>query len=570
MRPPVSNESRVYLGIAAACAVLLAFGIWIQLSAEDADLSGEEAASERSGPDPPRVAVEPQTDPAARTAADDRTAREAPTTEAPRRSGTERTARTEARPGQATGPLGAQTSDAEPGRAATDPLGALRISGRVMDDRGSPVAAARVFAERVSTGVREAGAPARDDRPQAFTDATGRYELVGLHPGDYLIKVAPGRSHGDARTNATAGRQDVDLTVPRTHDAHVAGTVFSSDGAPLAGVRVTPNSQSGEETTTDSKGRYLVTMRTPSGANPPQISFRLDGYYKSTLRPGSGKRTGANEYLLDATLKRRPEGIPVTGEVLTSRGAPVAGERVILTPAPGGEALNARTDRNGRFSFASVPRDTVYALRVQPTGPYRDHSERLELARTDPQLRIVIEPLDSGRLRGRMVDAEGRGIANHRGTIYSPSAGSHKLAVSSDPQGRFEIEGVPTGALIFRSSAVPSLQVSGFRIDERNAAEVQLVLDIGDRSIEGLVVDERGQAVSGARVMLSWSHDDGSRQSRSRRTATSDTEGAFRFSGLGPGRYRMESQKPGFTTVNEEHESSRSPRRVELRMRRGP
>jgi uncharacterized GH25 family protein len=69
---------------------------------------------------------------------------------------------------------------------------------------------------------------------------------------------------------------------------------------------------------------------------------------------------------------------------------------------------------------------------------------------------------------------------------------------------------------------------------------VRLALDWGDHEFAGRVLDDRGEPVAGADVVLAWFHDDAGSHSTSNRELRTDDGGRFRFTRLGPGRHTLD------------------------------
>lgn len=142
----------------------------------------------------------------------------------------------------------------------------------------------------------------------------------------------------------------------------VLGNVEStSDGAWLKGVRAelvpAGTGQTRTAATGDDgayrfpdvpKGTYEVRLQVPRG-------FVCEGESTRSIEVAAGSRVRA-----DFRLVRHGS---VEGQVLTEEGTPVPGAEVALV-GPGGRVVGvARTDAEGRYSFAQVPVDK-YTVRV--------------------------------------------------------------------------------------------------------------------------------------------------------------------------------------------------------------
>ena len=166
------------------------------------------------------------------------------------------------------------------------------------------------------------------------------------------------------------------------------------------------------------------------------------------------------------------------------------------------------------------------------------------------RLDVALDPLDLGsRLRGQMVDVDGKPIAHFTLLLRSQDAWHKTRQVTGDGQGAFFAEGVPEGEVVFETRSMPQFFVKGVHLDQSTEQYVQVVLDWGSYELEGVVVDNDDKPVSAPDIMLSWTHDhQGVRSSSSRKTAA-DTNGHFLFTGLGPGRHTLRVTVPGFKSA---------------------
>ena len=104
---------------------------------------------------------------------------------------------------------------------------ALAVAGRVTDN-GAPLAGARVLASPQERRV--------SSEAFAQTNGAGSFELIGLEPGLYGLRVSlprVGRVHGRVIRVPTDGEIEIHLAT-----AKAAGRVVRADGAPLPGVSV--------------------------------------------------------------------------------------------------------------------------------------------------------------------------------------------------------------------------------------------------------------------------------------------------------------------------------------------
>jgi protocatechuate 3,4-dioxygenase beta subunit len=111
-----------------------------------------------------------------------------------------------------------------------------RVRGRVLDERGDPLAGAELVAEGFFHAMASV---ATRDRATATSATDGRFELSGLRSdiGHSLVASAPGRATLALELPAEAGELDVgDLCLAR--ESVLAGAVIDADGLPVADAEV--------------------------------------------------------------------------------------------------------------------------------------------------------------------------------------------------------------------------------------------------------------------------------------------------------------------------------------------
>lgn len=180
---------------------------------------------------------------------------------------------------------GVKLREREPASVSLRLEPAKTIAGRVLDERGAPLAHAIVEARgtRLLTGRVRRGSSyecvAGVDRVE--TDDEGRFRFAQLYPGDFeLVAHWPFASACEFRSTQAAGDEQVELRLDPTASerAFVVGHVHTADGgAPLAGADVCARRADADD------------------AHPACSTSRADGSFAiGPLEPGA--------YVLDATL----------------------------------------------------------------------------------------------------------------------------------------------------------------------------------------------------------------------------------------------------------------------------
>lgn len=173
------------------------------------------------------------------------------------------------------------------------------------------------------------------------------------------------------------------------------------------------------------------------------------------------------------------------------------------------------------------------------------------------EVRVDIELMTGDVIMGRVVNEAGSGVANARvgWTALGPMPREMESIFASaetrsGPDGFFELKGLPAG----KTFGIPA-QAEGYlpgyapsvEVGDRN---VVITLKVANGSIIGQVLEHDGSPAPGMKV-LAMHQDEVSMQGEvfmigtAIRETTSDSEGKFRFEGLGHGDYSLAATEPG-------------------------
>ncbi len=138
----------------------------------------------------------------------------------------------------------------------------------------------------------------------------------------------------------------------------VAGTVTSSIGGPISGIKITAKPTSGTapaEVTTDGDGKFSISG-VPVSDGKGTVS--LAGLPDNCTDPGALAYSGlANGKTVtkDVEVDCDPLTGTVAGTVTSSVGGPLADVHVSVDPAGDAAAMDATTDADGKYSIVGVP-----------------------------------------------------------------------------------------------------------------------------------------------------------------------------------------------------------------------
>jgi hypothetical protein len=268
----------------------------------------------------------------------------------------------------------------------------------------------------------------------------------------------------------------------------------------------------------------------------------------------------------------------VSGVVVTTADTAAAGARVWLAGGGGivrgarqaGRPLETIAGGDGSFSIDDVPPDVAIRVRAALGDAEAVPSASFRLADgPPPPLRLVVGP--TARLHGRVTDLQTRDAVAGAGVAADPvgePAGRGRRQVTADAQGRYEIASLLPGAwrvtAALRRDFLPPDPREVFVGSEGGEVPLDLQLDPG-LVVAGIVVDDAGRAVSGARVGLQGTEDGGASPVAVSRAAGTDASGRFRWTGLRSGRYAFVARRNGFQTVRLDLRGGEDRLRVVLR-----
>jgi hypothetical protein len=252
-------------------------------------------------------------------------------------------------------------------------LAPATLSGRLLDESGTPVSGAQVELLIINTARSV----------WTSTDADGRYTFTTLPPGPVMVgftapdgrtqwayqKTSPGEA--DQFTLALGTVTKVDETLlPYRPPGRIAGRVITAAGEPASGIGISvgnPNAAAWY-TTTASDGTYSVTLPAGTGYYISFTNGRLTQYSRQAIDGAqaqlytvrSGLTTVVDEQLLPpATL---------SGRLVNESGTPVAGAQVNLLILNIANEVWTSTDADGRYTFTTLPPGPVMVGFTAPDG----------------------------------------------------------------------------------------------------------------------------------------------------------------------------------------------------------
>jgi protocatechuate 3,4-dioxygenase beta subunit len=464
-----------------------------------------------------------------------------------------------------------------PGTVAIALQKAAAVSGRVTDEKGGPVAGARVgFARDSNLRAMVRGGPAAFlGGPGVTTGPDGGFRLRGLGAERNRTLEAtkvgwvPARRHG---VTLKSGDVVKDVTLILKHGLEARGRVVDPAGQPIAGASIRISRPEGEASRFMFRVGGMEDRQKPDAWTVADGSFRIAGlevgeYVLVVQREGYALKqvpsvNVAAEGPNDWPAVVLSPGVAVAGFVRNGKGEPVVGAQVNSFAVNAGPRGTATTDPEGRFRLDGFGSDRAVMLFVTADG-----YAGLQREVTPPSEDLSIVLKTTGTIRGRVEDAAtNRPITDFSASHRAPRTGGFggmQIRMGGDtektfqsPDGTFELTGVPAGKwnVIASAAGYRPAEVAGIEIAEGETKEgVVLSLKKG-ASVSGRVLDpRRGTGVPNASV--SWSQDSGSqrpgmaaiaRLAGEGNAVSTDADGRYRVDGLPSGKVTLAAEHPDY------------------------
>ncbi len=356
---------------------------------------------------------------------------------------------------------------------------------------------------------------------------------------------------------------DVPITPAMPYDnlAVVSGKIKEASGRPLPGASITITSGSGssQSTTSDGEGRYA--LKVPAGNYilavtakghkdfeaknvnlTPGLSLPLSVVLetgKNAPAPVASSTAAKGTPIASATepaVKKPRKPASLNGMVTDANGAAIPGATVSVTNTAGlGKTVTA--DAKGAYSITSLPPGT-YDFSASAAGfkAFDAPGVRLESG-----MRL---PMDA-TLEAEATKSNASPTASTSDTSSDSAAAKTKPGEqtqnsqgqsSASSQGAAPQIGVPLPEVLF---STPDLPAAPPGATAQVATQAKVVRDATSASLTGVVADLTGAVVPGATVSVT-------NGSGFKRTATSDSKGAYAINGIPPGTYDFSASAPGF------------------------
>jgi protocatechuate 3,4-dioxygenase beta subunit len=330
--------------------------------------------------------------------------------------------------------------------------GGSSLAGRLVDDRGAPIAETLVTATPDPRNPRRVlGTASGSSR----TDGEGRFRIAGLETGLHQV-FAPSSEDHEAAILSGVDAPQADLSLVARRRARVtARLVLPAGAAAPEGVKVVKTAKGPGERSESvllpwRDGRLEVPGFPPGPARVEAIVEGL-GSVARDLDAVPGQVVDLGELRIET-------GIALEGRVVDAQGAAVAGVEVARDQGVGAVGrIGTVTDREGRFRLEHVaPGEARLILSARG---FATAGHVVPVRAGEP---VTVRFERGGLLKGEVADENGRPVAGIGVVVFNPNAAGDRFRTanaSTDPLGRFELR-LPAGN--YRVSAWRGTSESAF------------------------------------------------------------------------------------------------------------
>lgn len=387
-----------------------------------------------------------------------------------------------------------------------------QIAGKVVNDKGEPVAEAQVsalpdiFGQGIPDDLRLRGLAAET------TDGGGHFEFRGLPDGTYRLRAARAslsdRAFLQPGTQAATG--DTDVTLVLADNGSIKGRLAFDDGGPVKVFTVAVTIPPGIPVAND-KGEFVIPD-VPPGKH--DVTFRGPDFAELS-RPGVEVQAGRPTDLGTVTVKR---GRYATGHVRDANGQPVAGATVGVARAFRGngdsilagvsavadEFLGLRTDQTnerGEFRIRGLPNDKEMVIIAEHPVTGRSNPELVPPGNDNPTYELTLLPY--GSLVGT-VTVGGKPERNIGIVVTSKGTRNSSVVVTTAEDGSYVVTRLPVGEYVVL--AAPNLGGTSASatavIEAGKQTRTDLEIEVGDVTLTVVIEPAEGAKIDMAQVFL--------------------------------------------------------------------
>ena len=408
------------------------------------------------------------------------------------------------------------------------------VTGRVVDEAGTPLGEASVYIVNVEANELTARSSTRVAPGNARTGSDGAFSISGIDPGEFTVTVRRQGFVAYRKTHHTNSAAPLEIRLER--GLTLSGIVQRA-GKPLAEVDVSATTAASggdhQSARTDAHGRFqlhgLIAARYTLHAYRDEISREVRDVDPSQKRE------------IVVNLDPEPRGI-LFGTV-TGLPRDLAGKitrRVVFVQGEQG-GVEGQIDEAGNYRIEDAPVGGMWVVaRLETPLAIRSSTrKRVEVAAGQAQ-RVDLDLSAALTVRGR-VTLEGRPLASAR-VIFMTDENSIGSSAPTRNDGSYEIS-LPTPGTYRVMAHAEMTDMRNYDSIREIRGNETIDIDIREQAIEGVVVDAKTRApIAGAVITLAPE----ARTEWYAGETISDANGRFRLVTAASGTHRAIASAPGY------------------------
>jgi protocatechuate 3,4-dioxygenase beta subunit len=353
----------------------------------------------------------------------------------------------------------------------------------------------------------------------------------------------------------------------------IYGQISDAQGQPIADVLVT------EEryffaTSSDADGQYRMPLELPPH-RAATLRYLRAGFAARHAQLSQSQLQQESVIELNMRLDESADTLSLPGRVANDSGVGLEGVRIEISAINSAEEndfyLTVFSDERGNFVLEAAPAATHYRLTAILAPEYPVYRNDNFYVGTDPhQIDIELKSLRFVDLAGMIRNPESVPVADFEFFITNISTGLHAERIASDSSGFFTLQQFPLGEVSLTTRGAEFHKISGLHLTAENYANLNLVVDRGDRYLSGWVSDVNGLAIAKAMVTLDATLQAAGVEYHSHRSQTTDDGGRFTFENVARGDHSLSVFATGFNKLEQPLKLQSQSEQLQLRLTRQP
>jgi beta-lactamase regulating signal transducer with metallopeptidase domain len=308
------------------------------------------------------------------------------------------------------------------------------------------------------------------------TDRDGQIHAQPFTPERWLLEVWADGFAKDSRWLNLENGADAEAEFLLDPGGDLEGVVRDPAGKPVAGVGLSIFPDGGNQqfayVETDANGRYAL-WHLPRNVDMRILELGTGDYFHEAVPT----RLTGRRHELNLTLRLRPHGGSIVGNVVDHKGRPIAGAELINPSNSSDKVRKAETGPDGRFRLENLYQTMVGKEVIVRAKGFAPRRVKVEPGPAAKPAEVTITLKAGHRLKGQVTDQKGvplEGVRVYFANGNSPD--SDGGSATTDAQGLFAFDSLPMNPpFSFRKEGYSEIANRNLPIDEDDVIKVEMV-----------------------------------------------------------------------------------------------